>query len=738
MNNDRGRQTSLMPEREVYPMIINPDLGDYYKLNEKEQKAFRKKEIESLAKQINDLPYADFTEDREKEIARLLPYYTEFTNLFGIDLIAVARTRMQSSATIMKSSPLFMLSMIDDDQKNTESAIFFESRLEAGGFKLNATSQNIVEGFSYRFSVLKRQLKDKYGDYEVDFPAVSLDRMPLLKLQQWHMSNFGNNPLEENKLLKNMQEIFSLRVHDWFHAAVIYDTASTTNIFQKWSDNSFFVKHFFDNPFMINYELLADKTHYLIWREMFKKDGFLKLKIVEMANELLKDINLMEEWIIKENGGDKEEAERIGNYLAYVGLRGLFNVVSFEDSDLIRVVGGNDRFKKVVSDYLTPYKSYLGRVYEGIENIPFRKGKDESLSMEQIFGEYVDALTEEARILRAKSITTAILRIDLSGFGYKEILDELPKEILAKMENLDLDLSDYDPRVFQVLSANLDFIKNKYGRDIYTECIRRIEVDDSGYFYLKVNSDEISETEGWKEVLHSKKAILIQLPWDYKTEFDLNIKRTQNLLAEQVGSSVKIKPGEVILINIQDEKMAKEMIERSVVNGNFDFDKFWKTLEKERQRGHSSLSDAYPYDIEKVQKVFDTPDNMKKMINNNLVITPSVYSTFESNRKAVLALGPVSLNGRSENERRRILYGAIVDNHTSSKTEIDIFPVDAKSFDRYYKGKQRLELSPFRLKNSEINMVIDGLLKSLEQANSIKIYGFRGKPEKVKIGSSKT
>lgn len=733
MNNDRGRQTSLMPEREVYPMIINPDLGDYYKLNEKEQKEFRVKEIETLAKQINDLSYADFTEDREKEITRLLPYYTEFTNLFGIDLIAVARTRMQSSATIMKSSPLFMLSMIDDDQKNTESAIFFESRLEAGGFKLNATSQNIIEGFSYRFSVLKRQLKDKYGDYEVDFPAVSLDRKPLLRLQQWHMSNFGNNPLEENKLLKNMQEIFSLRVHDWFHAAVIYDTASTTNIFQKWSDNSFFVKHFFDNPFMINYELLADKTHYLIWGEMFKKDGFLKLKIVEMANELLKDINSMEEWSIKENNGDREEAERIGNYLAYVGLRGLFNVVSFEDSELLKAVGENDRFKKVVSNYLTPYKSYLGRVYEGIENIPFRKGKDESLSMEQIFGEYVDALTEEARILRAKSITTAILRIDLSGFGYKEILDELPKEILAKMEDMDLDLSDYDPRVFQVLSANLDFIKNKYGRDIYTECIRRIEVDDSGYFYLKVNSDEISETEGWKEVLHSKKAILIQLPWDYKTEFDLNVTRTQNLLAEQVGSSVKVKPGEVILINIQDEKMSKELVASGLVNNILDFNLFWRTLEKERQRGHGSLSDAYPYDVEKLQKVFDMPDNTKKAVNNNLVITPGVYPTFESKRKAVLALGPVSLNGRSENQRRRIMYGAIVDNHTSSKTDIDIFPVDAKSFDRYYKGKQRLELSPFRLKNSEINMVIDGLLKSLEQANSIKIYGFRGKPEKILV-----
>lgn len=742
MNNDRGRETSLMPEREVYPMIINPNLGDCYKLDEKQQKDFRKAEIEILARQINELPYIDFTEDREQEIGRLLPYYTEFTNLFGIDLVAVARTRMQSSSTIMKSSPLFMLSMIDDDQQSTENAIFFESRLEAGGFKLNATSQNIIEGFSYRFSVLKRQLKDKYGEYEVDFPAVSLDRKPLLRLQQWHTSNFGNNPLEENKLLINMQDIFSLRVHDWFHAAVIYDTASTTNIFQKWSDNSFFVKHFFDNPFMINYELLADKTHYLIWSEMFKKDTSLKSRVIDMASDLLKQIDLMELWNIKENKIDKEEAERIGNYLAYVGLRGLFNVIPYGDIDLIKAVGDRSRFKKVVGDYLAPYKNYLSRVYEGIENIPFRKGKDEKLSMEQIFGEYVDALTEEARILRSKSITSSILRMDLGGFGYKKVLDEFPKEVLAKMENKELDLSDYDPRVFQVVSANLDYIKNKYGMDIFSECIRRIEVDDSGYFYFKVQSNEIRVDENWKEVLHAKKAILIQLPWDYKNDFDLNITRTQNLLAQQTGSTVKVKPGEVILINIHDEKMGKDLLASGTVNGDLDFDLFWKVLNQERQRGHSSLSDAYPYDIEKVQRVFDIPTDMKVTRNSRMMITPNVYSTFESKRKATLVLGPISLNGRGDEERRRILYGAIVDNHVSSKSGIDIFPVDAKSFDRYYKGRQRLTLSPFRLaineKVSDLNNVVDGLLKSLEEANSIIIYGFRGKPEKVIIKVDKT
>lgn len=732
------KEKSLMPEREAFPMIINQDLGKFENLSQEEKKEFRRKEVEMLASQINDLPFVDFAEDREREMARLLTYYTEFTNLFGVDLIAVARTRMQGSGTVMKSSPLFMLSMIDDEQKSEQNAIFFESRLEAGGFKLNATSQNIIEGFSYRFSVLKRQLKDRYGEYEVDFPAVSLDRKPLTRLVMWHKENFDNLALEENIVLKNMEDLFALRVHDWFHSAVIYDTASTTNIFKKWSDNSFFVKHFFDNPFMINYELLADKTHFLIWQEMFRKDPKLRGEIIGKAKALLDGINELEKWCNNNDPSAEEETLRIGNYLAYVGLRGLFNVMSFEDTELKDAIGGYLRFRKVVDESLNPYKDYLRRIYEGIEDIPFRKGSDKSLSMEQIFQEYVDALTEESRLQIAKATTSTILKTDLSGVGIKKLLDTFPKYILKKMAILELDLADFDPRIFQIISANLGYIKSKYGEELFEECVKRIDIDSSGYFYLKVERGEVDENLGWGEAVHFKRCVLVQLPWDCPKELNLSVKRTENLLAEQVGASVKVRPGEIILINVRNNMLANSLIAEGQEDNNFSFELFWKALEREKERGHQDLGDIYPYNREKALKVFKIPIQKIKQSGDRFILEPGVYQTHESRRKVIRALGPISMDGSTEEDRRRILSGAIADNNIHSDNKIDRFPVDARSFDRSYSQVSRLDLSPFRFDEKKLttlgmNEVVDTLLKSLESANSIKIYGYRGKPEKVKF-----
>ena len=400
---------SGVPKRHHFPPIVSDQIADFYRLTDTKMiEDFRKQEIAKLASLIREIPALPFSEAREQEMLRLSEYYEAFATLFGIDLREVARTRTQINATIMYTSPILLQAMFDDTgQEDKRGQTFFESRIHAGGFSFNATSINIVEGYPMSFSVLKRTLSDLSGDYEINYPAVSLPREAFWLIKRWDDIKYPDKPLGDNPLLAYIADTFSYRIHDWVHQAILYDTNSATRIFQKWSDDSFFVEHFFHDPSMINYEFISDKIHYLVWQQLFHEYPNLKGMLLTQTNNFLEDLDSFEQWMNMQ--GDRNDtdhtSQRMANFLGYVGLRGLFNIIPIHE--LRAVFEKNLRFRTVQKIFPEKYAAYLTKLYEPIDQlaIPFRKGKSTRLSLQHVLEEYVSGLREEFQMQRLLSIS---------------------------------------------------------------------------------------------------------------------------------------------------------------------------------------------------------------------------------------------------------------------------------------------------------------------------------------------
>ncbi len=733
-----------IPKRDNFPPVVSDQIDDFYGLVDPQKiESFRQQEIEELARKIREMPALPFREAREREMLRLTAYYEAFATLFGIDLREVARTRTQINATVMYTSPILLQAMFNDKgQEDIQGRTFFESRIQAGGFSFNATSINVIEGYPMSFSVLKRKLGDSHGEYEIDYPAVSLPREVFRHLKGWHDEAFPDRPLKENPILSYIADAFSYRIHDWIHQAILYDTNSATRIFQKWSDDSFFVSHFFPDQSMINYEFMSDKIHYLVWQQLFGEHPETKEAILVQAALFLEQLDVFEQWLDSRDGTEK----RLANFLGYVGLRGLFNIIPI--SKLATALEHNPRF--VIIQTLLPekYAGYLTKLYEPIDQlaIPFRRGKNTHLSLQQILEEYVNGLREEFQTQRLISISG-----ELWNLGVKNklplLLKSLPGSIVQQIDK-NMDIRHLDPRILLMLNNLFEEINRQFGKDVLKHIVQRVEIDADGYFYLMIDQNEIdiSSSGSFVSIPYQKEAILIQLPWDYGESLIVTLTRSQNVIATQTGASVQIKPGEIFLINIENRQLAQKLLHASgslQVKGGFD--RFWETLNSERTRGHIALGDMYPYDWDKARDVFMIEsENISFDPENRSILRAGHYKTRPARRRAAELSGPVSINTEKETTRRRVLFGCIVENHVQNSS-LDLFPVDALSFDRFYQA-ERASLAPFGtslifakkmgIKSLHASdQVVQMIFKSLGLINDVRIHGFRGKPSDLRIHS---
>jgi hypothetical protein len=736
-----------VPQREHFQPIVNARLFDFYGLSDQQDREdFQKRELEELSSQINQIPVLPFGEAREREILRLTQYYEAFSTLFGVDLREVARTRTQINSTVMYTSPLLLQAMFQDKERGEEQGrTFFESRIQVGGFSFNATSINIINGYSFGFSVLKCSRADSTGPYEINYPAVSLPRMVFGRLKKWHASSFPNTPFDENLILSYIADTFSYRIHDWIHQAILYDADSTTRIFQKWSDDSYFVEHFFSDPSMINYEFMSDKIHYLVWQQLFKESLRAKDLIFQNAVKFMGALDLFHAWMMEtdEERVNDHENKLLIDYLAYVGFRGLFNIIPIDE--LQETLKEHRYFLHARKLLPEKYLGYLAKLYEPLDQltIPFRKETNAHLSLQQIIDEYVNGLREEFQVQRLMSISGELWRLGAEN-KLQGLLLSLPGSITQQL-NEKADIRSFDPRIFNLLNNMIGILKSQVGNKVLDKIISRIEVDVDGYFYLSIDQDEVDTSPLCMSLVdYAKEAILTQLPWDNEHALSLVLKRSQNVVADQVGAVSKINPGELILINVANKTLAHNLLrEVDYLKTSALFNVFWKRVSAERSRGHVSLGDMYPYDFEKARSIFlISAEDIQKDNFGNLILKTGYYATAPAKRRVARLIGPLSMDAGYNNERRRVLYGGIAKNHVMEES-LDIFPVDAASFDLFYHTNRfalpALKVSePFvkRMGFKSIDQANDAIkiiLESLEVINSARIHGYRGKPQAVKL-----
>lgn len=677
--------------------------------------------IREIVKQIHAIPTGDYETTRNKEMDRLQVYYDIFARLWGVDLRAVATTRMQLMRAVNGSIPLFAETPIGDEKpgEKVDGMPFFErGKRTIDDLTLSATYRPRIAGHRMAYSVLKVPQEDEFGTWELDYPLISLEPGVLQKLLEWQKAQGQSDNLNDNPILTIGAQLISRRIHDWFHAAVLYNTQSRTEVFQNWSDDSFFVKHLFDEKGMINYEFLANWTHYTIWQQIFKDDPESKKKVLQEANTYLHSLDQFQAWL-DENG--HEGSQNMTDFLAFLGMRSLFDIMPIEDEDL-QALPRYGRCMELLED---KERRFISRLSSFDQHLPFDRNSSKQLTVQEIIDRYLVALVEEERTYRLEGqyqrLISDVPDQDHNDSTLNLEITRLPQPILQQMT--ELPLNTFDPSAIRHLRRGLDQLEETYGTEHAQTLIEKVHVSEDGYVYLDIDPGDVDMSIG-SEVIHSKRALLIQIPHDFEP-FELELKRKTTLLKESSGAKYMVKPGDVIIVNIQDPFFAQDLLDQATVDGEIDIQLLLDLIKKKGKSGMSDTLDSYPYPLHKADMTFGlSGKGAVRDVDGRKVLQTGMYQTAGRVRRAMRIDGPVAVHS-SNGSVMKVPGGALVED-THGGSDSDVFPVIGNKFHTNYSGARLESLQHVQLQSGENRLPQEGvleLLRILDMTNKIQLYG---------------
>lgn len=728
--------------RKTSPIAMSANMEKFDEATDKAE--FLREEAAHIADGLEKLPISDsYAEEREAVLEENAKLLDAVTDIYGFDAWTAARTRMQRLGGVMGKPTALMLVMAGAENSKldpTGDKSFFTSRYISpdGRVQLNATSIVFVNGLPYTFSVLKRFGQDSFGEFGADFPALGVAREALVALKKWHEATSPGTPLEEDPLVNDMVELFNERVHDVLHAMFLYDTKALTKAFKSFADKIFFTKHLFKDPNKINYEFIVDRAFHKAWRRDFENNPEDKTDLEDRTRAFLGRLEDFNDFMKRD---DPENADKITNYVGFIGIRGVVHKLPYNGEELAKIAEEHPRLNDILDLIPENHKEYLDGIYsdEFGQKVPWGDSGEE-LTFDEVFEKYIEGLETEFRMgIDMQSKNSAWLHGEDAIAAIKDIPGLVDK--LHGMEP-----HKFSPDIFLEYGSMFHQLEEDYGPEVARFIESRIEIDEDNGFYLRLDRRDVDFDEGRPGMLlHSKKALLVQIPYDYpKDEIEIRVTRPKTLLLNEIGAAATARPGDFVILNIHDASLAKKLVQKATGEAGFDFDAFQKAVAEEVAQGKSSLgvADLYPYPQENAIDIFDleAAGAIKRDEEGRVVLQAGHYKTKENLRQAFSVAGPVSMDSE-DGDRRRIHQGAVVRNHIQKGIPLDYFPVDAWSFRRFYQGAARKNLPPIEVTSrfsSQLGMdkgkaskLIQEVLGKLEYINTLKVYGPRGEQKKV-------
>lgn len=730
--HDERHLSSLEQESSSPPFIVEAPFPQYV---ERENLPLIFSETDSLEdweQQISSLPKGSFEEERDKEFERLGPLISAFTSEFGFNILAIARTRTEILATILKSSALIVESRFNTDEPThspVQDGTFFDGRRHAGKIQLNANGAFTVGENTITFSVLKDKNDSASDPYEVDYAAYSIPRSLLQAVMQFQ-------EVSGKDVVSPLQNLLSWRVHDWLHQAILYDVKSKTSAFQDWADDSFFVQHLVPGEGRINYELLTTHLHFRCWQELFEKDPAQKQLVLNEAVSFMQSITEFQKHLESNGGASSEKAHDAALALAYLGIRGLVDIIPYNDPDFQLVLNRFPLFLEVLQFIPDESKRFLKLAYDPNLRLPFRKGQDVWLTVPEILKEYQQALEIERRAHVQEWQTAEWQKSDMT---YSEIMSRLPANISRQMQEKRLQKIPYPLdllRQFGDIPEN--FTPEKQAA--WQALADRTHLDASGLWFLELDQKDLDFSQA-QEVIQQKTAIVIQIPHDYEGTIRLPIKRRHTLLSEHTEAFAEARAGEAVIFNCWDVSLAQSLLDQANSRGSFDALSCIENIIALGKTNKVDVVDIYPMSATTATRVFSLNEkHAVRQKNEQQVITPGFYRTSPNKRLAYRADAIAMDSGRNDGERRKSPEGAAVQNSSSQDGTLDVFPVLASSYMRIYdvplSSLPDMQFSPEfsstvggeKLRNSEVQQLTTEYLHLLRTLNSAVMYGKRGKP----------
>lgn len=499
---------------------------------------------------------------------------TEFSKSYdfeAIDTSEYMRQRAAMMGAVLSSTPVLMRDPWGG-KPTTSQYGFSDFKAEVDGMGFSAIATPRYKGIPFRFAVMKHE-HDGFTDNN---PAMIMSNEFCDAFELYNKERGGNVHAPDHPLIEAMATNLKPNIHDRFHNWLLYDIHAASDVFKQWGNDIYFVEHADKNPLLINYEQVAMCFHLYAWQTLFDKNPDLKDQMYERLEGCIAEIAQFGAFL---KDKDYPKAAEIEESTVYAVLSNIGFVLNpFEE-----------RFQKLMEPYPDVKKKLLEKRPDGkgIGGTLERLHGFEDGVPSQKYGGAKEAAIEY--ILRYPLVDEirAQLKRERGGDGSEPVIDwkeyeQLPPQLRAQMTTA------RDVNALSKVQAALE----KLPEGMRQEVVNRIEISNEGYFFLRLNRDELDYTQ-FDVHPQQKKVLLVDIPPGQEIRFSNEKKLSlQDKVKKQDFHLIGGK--DVLAINVRDAEAAKEILDYARTEQGYDPERAMiKARELASMTGEKSAGDMY-------------------------------------------------------------------------------------------------------------------------------------------------
>jgi len=628
-----------------------------------------------------------------------------------IDTADYMRQRAAMMGAVLSSTPVLLRDPWGGKSITVQYG-FTDFKAEVDGISFSAIATPRYKGIPFRFAVMKHE-HDGFTDNN---PAMIMSDEFCDAFGLYNAEQYGNRQPEDNPLIIAMAKNLKPNIHDRFHNWLLYDVQAASDVFRQWGNDIYFVEHADKNPLLINYEYVAMCFHLYGYQMLFDKNPNLKGDMYRRLENCIAEIEQFGRFLGKRT---QPKAAEIQESTVYAVLSNICFVLDPYE----------DRFQNLLEPYPDVRQKLLEVRHDGKgigHTLQRLHGYEDGIPSQKYGGapeaviEYIlryplvdeirtklkvqrsDARPDDWQVIDGKRIYTMNLESYLA----------LPPALKDQIHTVN------DSGVFAKINAALRDLPEPLRQGV----IQRTEVSEEGYFFLRLDREEIDYTQ-FETRTQDKRILLIDIPDGRESNFTndkkLSIKdRVKKQDFHLIGGK------DVLAINVRDETAASEILDYARTEDGIDPElAIAKAKELAAMTGEKSAGDLY-----KIER------NVAVALYN---FTTSDFYQATLEKFVAQSPGPVIMQLRSGGDQR-LIKGAFVylalGEDPATDPNPDCHLIENVDYQRDY-GERTDILRPMRLRENSSLIQNEGdqdevnsFLKTLHKVNYQITHGAAALP----------
>jgi len=550
-----------------------------------------------------------------------------------VDTADYMRVRATMMGAVLSSTPVLLRDPWGGRPVTTQYG-FSDFKAFVDGISFSAIATPRYKGIPFRFAVMKHE-HDGFTDNN---PAFIMSNEFCDAFELYNADRYGNLPVEDHPLIKALSLNFKPNIHDRFHNWLLYDVDAASDAFRQWGNDIYLVDHADKNPLLINYEFVAMSFHLYVYQVLFEKNPTLKDDMYE---------NLM---------GCIVEIEKFG---AFLSARSHPKADEVKESTIYAVLS-------CICFVLNPFEEQFQKLLQRYPDVKQKMlevrqdGRGIGAILQRLHG-YEDGVSSQRFGGASEAVIEYILRYPLAGELRARLNAERSGGRTDDWQTVDgkhiytMNLENYHtlpPKLRDQISALpdadvlglIDNALKAIPNGLRQEVIQRIEVSEEGYFFFRLDRNEIDYTQ-FEIRKQLKKVLLI----DIEPGQVVNFANQKNLT---IHGHVKkqffnLAGGrDLLAVNVRDAAISDEILAFAGTGQSIDPDRaITKAKEIAAMTGEKSATDMYKIEREIAKRLYN--------------FTESGFYQIDLEKYLAQAPGPIIMQLYSGGDQR-LIKGAFV------------------------------------------------------------------------------